>query len=1206
MSINSPSNHVLTSNPIHPILSIKRSNGKIANVELQDTLLKSEVTNSIKRIANQIYDDLGQECSVEQLEFDKTPKGEIQITVKINNINYSLKKFSLKVNKMANQLMEFIEESGILFSNASKETAPSLSFCLQSPPIASEPVHKLKWFLDRLFTFESSVLLVSTVYIKQAIAKENPEELNNLYINQQFLFREIKKEIFENNPHIGEIFSSTEIDILLNKLLIEIINSNFKKLKKPPWDEKKLYELNILKILNDFKNNEFSNKFYQKLLKVNPIDIPVEILSNIPLTIKNKVHMISLWTHIIGNLFVKGGLNELNEKSNLVGIIVQANYINHYLNALEIIPPEIKNILEPFLDKLEEEQPSETLINFLIQNFPDQPIANPKFSSEQKIYKDKIHDTTKKLQTELIDYTDGIGVINMLSLEDRDYLELLESFADQIHSNFTEEEKKSFPIDRIMTLFFDIGEKTAVSDFKFTTSQLHCLREYREVAVTEHYLSDVLKEHIKETRDLDPNDEDYQDKRKSVKTTFMEDYEPFQQHITIEIITKIKDIDLILPEVILLLWKNGLNNLCNSKWIAKVNSLNYENLVKFLKPYIQAKTFVENPSLPEEIKESLKNLFLEIEKKITNEDFFNYLESSPPLESTNNLSELLLSDEILEEVEHSSTRSVLSPFQKMELMHLSRYWNRAEKVHLTLGEKKELNKILIKLSKDRHLVKILTLMINKKREIDIVSLLEEISPFLSGIAEKIVTPPLEIKEKIPAGILIEHLKDFLILAEKLQNLEKTNKELQSILVKAEELLKKHNQNPFLITKDDKLTLTEIGKLSHCARLNRNTSALEGDHSFTGIVKKLELDDVNPSLRKLVDNSQHSREILDQIDKIFKPELDTLYKDGDLLAYVGKKKGLWAGKPISVEERLTTFACSGFTHGGKLFHKEEGVQISHVMGGYIHTPLNLYEICISNIWEIDILPLIPSSFQVLKNVYGNDWKGHIKNMYEKIENQLHLKAPDQFDQVENYQSRRVKAALADHHTLLKIIGFDLPNHEKSSDRNLEEIYKKFFSNEVSGDTEQICSEWASKATLVAMVELNRVIVEDLSKKLGSRFNSTEILSNLEFEEVAIPDNVKEYLNGIRHWKAERSKTKQAEKDTIKFLKNQNYSDEEIALIIRMGNKEIFDVPYSRRERFKTIHPGRMVKLLVDKKCAHKKPPPAALRNLVDLELGQQPS
>lgn len=235
--------------------------------------------------------------------------------------------------------------------------------------------------------------------------------------------------------------------------------------------------------------------------------------------------------------------------------------------------------------------------------------------------------------------------------------------------------------------------------------------------------------------------------------------------------------------------------------------------------------------------------------------------------------------------------------------------------------------------------------------------------------------------------------------------------------------------------------------------------------------------------------------------------------------------------------------------------------------------------------------------LLRDIYGDEWPQVINERYQKVEYEMQSKAAKKFENIGNDQERRVAAGFADHPNLFKLMGKDVKGHEKKYERNFDRLHAKFFEENNLPDEEQICSEWATKATLVAMLETNKRIASEIRKKVGNQFDGNQILQNLQQRKIDLPADVEEYLKGIRHWKEQAAVSKQAERKLVKILKDQRYSAQDIQLIIRLGNQEIFDLPYSQKERLKAVHPGRMVRLLTDKKCAKIKEPPTILRNLV---------
>jgi hypothetical protein len=103
--------------------------------------------------------------------------------------------------------------------------------------------------------------------------------------------------------------------------------------------------------------------------------------------------------------------------------------------------------------------------------------------------------------------------------------------------------------------------------------------------------------------------------------------------------------------------------------------------------------------------------------------------------------------------------------------------------------------------------------------------------------------------------------------------------------------------------------------------------------------------------------------------------------------------------------------------------------------------------------------------------------------------------------------------------------------------------------------------------------------------------------LEEGNAPLDKDVGAYLDGTRYFGKERKITIEAEKKLKVLLKQEGYSKEVIAILIRINNNEIFDLPYDRREDLTRIHPGRMISILEKKKCVQKIKPPAVYHLLL---------
>jgi len=563
-----------------------------------------------------------------------------------------------------------------------------------------------------------------------------------------------------------------------------------------------------------------------------------------------------------------------------------------------------------------------------------------------------------------------------------------------------------------------------------------------------------------------------------------------------------------------------------------------------------------------------------------------------PQDSPQNITDLLFNEKVFEEVETTEPSTVLSGLQQANLMRITKMFSGGL---LTPEAKDELKELLNIAKKDKELKSAL----KKFEQHTNAGILQYVPIFLHGVVARFAPEQSTGAEKLPAGITegaVVFLNIFLSQVKDIENLDNCER----VQKKMENLIKKYKEDPKSVKSEDRMTIAELGVLSHSARLNKTN---EFGHTSFSILRNIGFLSANPDFQRLSDASVKSKELLNNLDNLIRSGINGHYKDGDLLAYNSNKKEKWTGHSVPLEEKLTSFIADGFTHGAKLTRKHDEVQISHIYGRYEQEELELYHLCISDVWEMDLAPLVSKQMKVvLEDRFGRYWATTLNAMNQEVEHRMHARANQQFSKIGNYQERRVLAGLADHPTLFSMSGKEIEGHKRSTERDFESIHAKFF-----GDTppqeEQICSEWASKASLAAIMETNKLLVEALKMKYGDQYTGTSVLNKFSSQGVAVPADVIDYLQDVRHFKNERERTLNAEKELIHILKHfkeddkRVYSDQDIELIIRLGNEEIIDLPYSKKERMKAIHPGRMVSLLVDKKCAIHKPPPKVVSDLI---------
>lgn len=1135
--------------------SLKESSAVTYSKEV-DIKKSSEINNKIMEISKTIDKQLKSDGLVnfESLDFIFNNSGKIKIIVHIENEKnekeYDLESNS-KVKTQAQLLITFLSDSNIFSPKETLQTSQTnfinthhQLFKPQIDESSNSPFKKVTTFFQRLFSFYISMNPVANKMIQESIENQSTEDLKNLYVNPTDLFSRIKGEMLANDPKIADLYTDKELDIFINEKFIEKVNNKFNKKNLPLWDQKVLYQLDVLRVINHIKTHELTTEGYDFLLSISPLDIPLEALASIPITPSNEKALTDIWKHTTGNLFAKGALTNLVNQSNLSGIIIQTEYAQKYLKALEVTPYQISQNLSPFLKDLNDKQPSSLLKDFLIQNIaPVELDINREDSElylEKKLYNEKIKGPIQEfIHQQTIGTKEVRPLIELLTLQNP---EQAEELIEKIEESLTDEEKKIFDTERLQTFLFNKLEQTAVLNYHLTSLQLENLREYREDHI--HPAIQIITEEIKENPE-----------------------------------------NLISES----LWKLALFLSLNDSLLKEINSgapLD-KGMEKRLRPYIKIKVLMRERNTSQAHLES-------IEEKITNQEIKAYLKEAPKTYTEKSLDELLLGDDVLNEIEQAEPTSILSNNQQVNLMRLTRLLNKAPE--LTIEERMQLLNILEKAENDVGLPKVLDKFITKNLE-DKEELLNDLPSFLRGIAHTFVAPSLEKEYMIPAGISepsITFLRSYLY---KMNYMRKSEKEITVLNTKLESLLAKYQENPESIKPNERVTLSEIGKISSSGRLNKS---INNTPSFFGELEVLGLMEVSPEIERLFDKSKRSQELFSSLEKSVALGVNAHYQNGDILAYVAKKKSEFINKPIPIGERLTSFASNGFLHGAKLFCDNNEVIISHIYEELEQEPLSLYQLCISDIWEIDIAPLVPHSLHAqLKEIYGEEWPKKINEIYQQAESELHTRGGKQFEQVENNQKRRIDAGLANHPTLLKLIGKDVKGHKKEHEKDFTNLHAEFFGDSLPTGN-QICSEWASKATLASMLETNKRLVADIKNKVGESYDGNQIIKDLEEKDIEVPLDVKDYLNGTRHWKSERKVTERAERQLVKILKQQGYSKASIELIIRVGNEEIFDLPYSRKERLKAIHPGRMVSLLVDKKCAKQKPPPPEFTSLVAVD------
>ena len=322
-----------------------------------------------------------------------------------------------------------------------------------------------------------------------------------------------------------------------------------------------------------------------------------------------------------------------------------------------------------------------------------------------------------------------------------------------------------------------------------------------------------------------------------------------------------------------------------------------------------------------------------------------------------------------------------------------------------------------------------------------------------------------------------------------------------------------------ISADEKFTRRELGLLQKCAKLARNSE--ENEKGVLARLEQLGVLERDPALEKLQKLSNQTQMLLELAQKVFASQID--YQDGDLVANVGRQKLEIAGRKPNGEEEIHFRLVTPYCHGAKIFKENGKVMQSHVVGNYLQNEFTLSEELYSEVWRLDVSSLMPKEIHdSLKDLYGDDWQTVVQKKYQAIENHIQQNKKGQFNDLKNPWERRISAGKADY-----LWG----GHRRKEERDFEKLADKMLAETAVQEermTIMICSEFVTKTTLAALVKLNR----ELSQELGDHL--------------------------IKKGETEKG-------EQLKVQRN------------------VFELPYSKKERLKYVHPGRMIDLLADRRC-----------------------
>lgn len=1124
----------------------------------------------------------------------------------------SKERIHIQVNQ-SQELKEIIEEESPKITEIFHPREISAELTIKKLP---EPPHlhqlenagsegnQFALFLRRFFTYH----LVLRPAVHQHIM-DHLEGMSPPYYRSRF-FGILKESdlwadrLLQQYPDLDKVYSRDALKELYRKQLIELTNTSLKKARMLPLSVSEVRAFDMKDTVTSCQKEDLaSSELEAKLHKIPGKDMPLEELAKIPITPENREVLKNIWIKSVTDVYTTGHFDRLGSVASHKDKLVQTSCALKFIETLHAIPDELFDEINDRLPALGINVTIDQLSSLIIRRGAylnaKIPLNAATLEKKQKFYQETIKPI---LDHHLKDFTtppnpNYKGSATDLALEKLIYILAqggrLKPFIERSKTEMANQQQPHlFSEEELMNIFYQQVEQIAIDEYAFTATQID---NFREARLQEDLQNSYQRQLIQHLENFKKQGVDNPEALEACVNNILE--LPIELNRLLTLLAYFQNEDYT-PFLLKMLEGLG-DRLLNDEMLAILNQETNENKLK--KQILEIKQFnkfleevhISPPNFIHKLtnyKERVKNY----KQNITNEQARELMRKSIVSLSSKNDLELYCNESVTADIEANGFEhpSKISPHAVSLLLKLTYYASLVEqfpKRQLSHKEKEGLANTLAALKDIPNINKILPRFLEKEPP----DLVETLVP---SVFRNLILPKQEESAHYnpPAGIS----ETALLLAIAHLKMIKNYEQLALQLPKAQALLAKYRRDPSQIKDQDRLSLTELGQIS---KLARSINVDEKDDTLFALLKDLGLT-THPTLSDFSHKAQEAEQIIQDLEAILLPAFSTQHQDGDILGYSGRRKEAWTGRSMCLEEKMTMhIADYGLVHGMKVYHNEENqLEISHVYGEHEIRPMNLYEACISEGWRVNIAPLIPHECaQELQNIFGPEWANEIQKIYRDTERDIHARNREKNIDIKNDEASRMKAGLADFRRILNFFGGlhgkPVESHHLEEEQDFRELYTRFLNDEDIEDT-QICSEFASKATLVALMEVNRKLAKRLANR-NPRLVDTNVLRTLQQKKVQMSGDVENYLKGVRHFGVDRYRTKEAEKELRKVLKEQGFSKRQILLFFRINNKEVFDLPYSRKENLTKIHPGRMISLLEKKKCVHKIKRPEAFQRLI---------
>lgn len=421
---------------------------------------------------------------------------------------------------------------------------------------------------------------------------------------------------------------------------------------------------------------------------------------------------------------------------------------------------------------------------------------------------------------------------------------------------------------------------------------------------------------------------------------------------------------------------------------------------------------------------------------------------------------------------------------------------------------------------------------------------------INGYLEKIiailaVTPPKALTEKEKNAV--HFLRYFSWKTRNLDIPEKIFQKFSNNLKLFEE--KKDIPN------DQKLTLKEYSQLRSVVNLRDYINSIK-NNSIKDIISKNEVFN-----KKVIELAKKIEESQVQLEKLYTPDADRIYKSGDITAQDSDKYVQLFDSRKNLQDKLRRTFVSKYQHGAVIIKGDESqLLLSHFTQlHHCYENFNSNDSLVNDIWRLDPSQLLEGeTLRYMIEMYQaegkTNWREAIQNEYSLIANDIHFNI---FSGHINNFVKQLRAGVEDYipggHKGKKITNWKEKVKKKLIIPHLilrefkEELWfpildaMKISHAKKIEKKKIICSSFVTQATILSLAELN----ESLAKKLSLYFKRKKnIALSTEFEK----------------------------------------------------KKEVFTMPYPDDLKLGTVHPGMMIDLLLKKKCLTKVESPKVLKEI----------